>query len=676
MSKNKDSKRMSANAGDGPSSLNVKVQKKGVVYKLPFRKNMSGSWKKRLFVIKDGYLMYYKAPTGREKDGMTKFDIHPKGVLPLGRTLCEPVEPKTKPPPGYVAFMVSHPSFIKGNLIAACQSKRELDEWLAALTDASKVTFENAMEGDKKITELRSQGSKKLKEQKNLTKKAKEDAAEVKKLQTKRSEVDVSLVSMREEEATRAQAMEEVKRRQKEAKLEREKVENELEEVHKQKAELENQRAGLETKASVARLETNAVTKKLEEAQTKAQKNLEEAEEAARMLADEEDKLRAASKKRENDVAKAIKERDRLLAQIEQERNERLEMEKMLLSAEDSLKKLDATFRSKKMADLGIDVDIKNIRGMFDGSKVGSSNSRKNLDRKNSVDALKVGTGDARREAKREEARRKKREKRLAETLAIIGDSVVDRVMEEPVKEPVEGRGGAKGETEGETKGETTPVAPESQMKTQLPVLEGGQGRGRFDTDEIKAMEVEEEENDDDDDDDDDDGDEREDEDVVRRGVALFKAIDTDESGQIGKEEFLVALDSGNLEMTTEIKECVLLLLLLSCPFFSVILLYVFLPLSLSHTHTHTHTFTHIHAINSPTGNYFLQWIVIHHTTMVSLRTSSATTTTLTRTIFVMPLPVSVIRKTCQQSTLIWEKRNGIGKIVKVIRRDQLLWMI
>ena len=49
-------------------------------------------------------------------------------------------------------------------------------------------------------------------------------------------------------------------------------------------------------------------------------------------------------------------------------------------------------------------------------------------------------------------------------------------------------------------------------------------------------MEVEEEENDDDDDDDDDDGDEREDEDVVRRGVALFKAIDTDESGQIGKE--------------------------------------------------------------------------------------------------------------------------------------------
>ena len=48
-----------AKTGEGPSSLNVKVQRKGIVYKLPFRKNMSGSWKKRLFVVKDGTLFVF-----------------------------------------------------------------------------------------------------------------------------------------------------------------------------------------------------------------------------------------------------------------------------------------------------------------------------------------------------------------------------------------------------------------------------------------------------------------------------------------------------------------------------------------------------------------------------------------------------------------------------------------
>jgi hypothetical protein len=53
--------------------------------------------------------MYYKAPSGTEKGDMTKFDIHPKGVLPLGSTTVEEIVPKTKPPPGHVAFMVCIP---------------------------------------------------------------------------------------------------------------------------------------------------------------------------------------------------------------------------------------------------------------------------------------------------------------------------------------------------------------------------------------------------------------------------------------------------------------------------------------------------------------------------------------------------------------------------------------
>jgi len=48
---------------------------------------------------------------------------------------------------------VSHSSFIKGNLIAACPIG-EREYWMKSLSDASKVTFDNAMEGDKQVKYL------------------------------------------------------------------------------------------------------------------------------------------------------------------------------------------------------------------------------------------------------------------------------------------------------------------------------------------------------------------------------------------------------------------------------------------------------------------------------------------------------------------------------------------
>ena len=316
--------------------------------------------------------MYYKAPSGKAGD-MTKFDIHPKGVLPLGKTKVERVEPKTKPPPGYIAFMVSHPSFIKGNLIAACHSEAELTSWFQVMSNASKVTYKNAMEGDNQITELREQGSKKLKEKKSYAKKAKEDAAMVETLKTKRSVADVKLGELKKAENQRTAAMAIVKEQEEVARLERESVEEEILKVQSKKLLLETERVGLETKASTARLEAEQVTKKLQKSRSKAQIALEEAELAASTLAEEEKKLRAKTKQRDNEVQKAMKERDRLLSQIEKEKKDRMEMEEQLRVASTSLYNLDQMLRRKKLGDLGIDVDIKNIRNMFENG--GGNNS-------------------------------------------------------------------------------------------------------------------------------------------------------------------------------------------------------------------------------------------------------------------------------------------------------------
>lgn len=67
--------------------LDTAVQLSGVLYK----KDTSGSesWVKRLFVIKDGFLLYYAPPAGGDVDGVGgggtrgAFNMHPKGVVPL-----------------------------------------------------------------------------------------------------------------------------------------------------------------------------------------------------------------------------------------------------------------------------------------------------------------------------------------------------------------------------------------------------------------------------------------------------------------------------------------------------------------------------------------------------------------------------------------------------------------
>ena len=469
-----NAKTKSKSLAKAPLALNVKVQKKGIVYKLPFGRSMKGSWKKRLCVVKDGYLMYYKAPSGKLGD-MTKFDIHPKGVLPLGRTTIQTVEPKTKPPPGYVAFMVSHPDFTKkkgtgANLIAACPAN-ELAEWFQVMEDASKVTYENAREGDKRITELRETGSKKLKEKKSWTKKAKEDAAKAKVLITQRSVAEMSLAELKKTEQQKALDMEETRQRQQLALQEQAKMEDALKKVQSKREGLEAERQGLETKASTARMEADEVTKKLQQSRSKAQMALEGAEKAAQQLADEEKKLRLASQKRDNEVEKAIKERDRLLAQIAKEKQDRMDMEEQLHVAAASLHRLDQMLRRKKLGDLGINVDINNIKNMLDNNSEGVGSSAANsevAERKNSLDALRVGSGDERRQRKREEAMQRKRAKRLAQQNAIIGDSQLARKKETTSGgsgESKEGRDGKKG-------------------------VDRLDGRDRFDTDEIKAMEV------------------------------------------------------------------------------------------------------------------------------------------------------------------------------------------
>ena len=141
---------------------------------------------------------------------------------------------------------------------------------------------------------------------------------------------------------------------------------------------------------------------------------------------------------------------------------------------------------------------------------------------------------------KREQARAAKREKRLAETNMIIQNSELARAKEN-----------------------TTTTAPSTAASTWAAPTEGETKsgvvftinfRGSFDTKEIIAMEENEDEENEDSGSNSDSDEEEVDEELMARGSVLFDSIDSDGNGEIKKNEFVIALDSGNLEMTDEIK--------------------------------------------------------------------------------------------------------------------------
>ncbi|RYG52626.1 hypothetical protein EON67_00755 [archaeon] len=118
-----------------------RFQRAGHMWKLPMSKSTSEKWQRRLFVAKDGFLMYY-APlsTSVEADpALAHFNTKPKGIIPLGGCKVDVVE---RGPKGLTSWglRITHPDFYTGKLlILAAESEAEQKAWLEALTDCSRV---------------------------------------------------------------------------------------------------------------------------------------------------------------------------------------------------------------------------------------------------------------------------------------------------------------------------------------------------------------------------------------------------------------------------------------------------------------------------------------------------------------------------------------------------------
>ena len=101
-------------------------------------------WQRRYFIAMDGFLLYYAESEMRAFEGKHLFNIHPKGIIPLGGSqVRQTIEGSQK-----FAIRVSSPHFEEDMRVAA-ENEGDCRRWLEALTDAGKVTRNNAHLGVK-----------------------------------------------------------------------------------------------------------------------------------------------------------------------------------------------------------------------------------------------------------------------------------------------------------------------------------------------------------------------------------------------------------------------------------------------------------------------------------------------------------------------------------------------
>ncbi|BFZ12420.1 hypothetical protein BsWGS_15459 [Bradybaena similaris] len=140
--------RRSSSQGDWAS----RIQIRGILSKKPFG-HQSNRWSKRFFLVKDGFLMYYDANEKKDIERRDFFNVHPKGVIPLGECHFK----SGKEPQQPFCILLESPE-IGGKLVLAAESEFERDRWLQILEQSRMVTWKNTQLGDEMIRRLQNEG--------------------------------------------------------------------------------------------------------------------------------------------------------------------------------------------------------------------------------------------------------------------------------------------------------------------------------------------------------------------------------------------------------------------------------------------------------------------------------------------------------------------------------------
>ncbi|XP_033736322.1 pleckstrin homology domain-containing family D member 1-like [Pecten maximus] len=129
-----------------------KVQLAGILYKRPFN-HQSNKWAKRYFIIRDGFLCYYQESEKKEMEKRCCINIHPKGIIPLGECSITPSREQGQP----FAFYLDSAD-IHGRMLLAADSSFERDKWIDMLEKSKRITWKHSQLADNLIRQLEDQG--------------------------------------------------------------------------------------------------------------------------------------------------------------------------------------------------------------------------------------------------------------------------------------------------------------------------------------------------------------------------------------------------------------------------------------------------------------------------------------------------------------------------------------
>ncbi|XP_031435817.1 pleckstrin homology domain-containing family D member 1 isoform X2 [Clupea harengus] len=212
--------------------ISTKVQIHGVLWKRPFGRP-SAKWSRRFFIIKDSFLLYYAENEKRNFETNKFFNIHPKGVIPLGGCVVTPREDQGMP----FALMINHEDFT-GNIVLAAESEAEQNQWMEMLQESGKVTWKNAQLGEAMIESLEAQGLQLAKEKQEYLDKLMEETEELSLQREQKEELERVNQVLEEEKQRFEEVVLELRTEQDQIKLDLDGTAKSLKGVENEKKEL------------------------------------------------------------------------------------------------------------------------------------------------------------------------------------------------------------------------------------------------------------------------------------------------------------------------------------------------------------------------------------------------------------------------------------------------------
>uniref|UniRef100_A0A0K0FKR1 PH domain-containing protein n=1 Tax=Strongyloides venezuelensis TaxID=75913 RepID=A0A0K0FKR1_STRVS len=130
------------------------VQMYGCLLKKYKKKNRPVKWKKRFFILKECFLLYYSCRVKKEFESTRRINLHPKGIIPLiGCSIISGGDVGKR-----YCLLITHCQFDSAIIVCATDIKCQ-ENWFKALRDATKISYKNTLYGEHIIRELESKGN-------------------------------------------------------------------------------------------------------------------------------------------------------------------------------------------------------------------------------------------------------------------------------------------------------------------------------------------------------------------------------------------------------------------------------------------------------------------------------------------------------------------------------------